>query len=100
VATPFPLLTKSMTQFQYEGIQAPDWLEAVNNKLKEADAVVVVSPEYNHSIPPALSNMLDHLPLASYAYKPSGIVCYSTGTVSCRVLFNDVINCNCKSTVK
>jgi len=82
VVTPFPLLTRSMTQLQYEGIQAPDWLAAVNNKLKEADAVVVVSAEYNHSIPPALSNMLDHFPPASYAFKPSGIVCYSTGTVS------------------
>lgn len=79
VETRFPLLTKSMTQLQYEGIQAPDWLSSINSKLKEADAVVVVSAEYNHSIPPALSNMLDHFPLASYAYKPSGIVCYSTG---------------------
>jgi len=79
VAMPFPLLTKSMTQLQYEGLQAPDWLDAINNKLKQADSVVVVSAEYNHSIPPALSNMLDHFPPASYAYKPSGIVCYSTG---------------------
>jgi len=68
-----------MTQMQYEGVPAPDWLDVVNNKLKESDAVVVVSAEYNHSIPPALSNMLDYFPLASYAYKPSGIVCYSMG---------------------
>ena len=87
VATPFPLLTKSMTQLQYEGLQAPDWLKAVDDKLKESDAVMVVSAEYNHSIPPALSNILDHFPLASYAYKPSGIVCYSTGTGACLLLF-------------
>jgi len=82
VATAFPILKKSMPQMQYEGVEAPDWLDSLNSRLKSADAVMVVSAEYNHSIPPALSNMLDHFPPASYAYKPSGIVCYSTGTMA------------------
>ena len=85
VETQFPLLAKSMMQLQFEGVQAPDWLKTVNSRLKQADAVVVVSAEYNHSIPPALSNMLDYFPPASYAYKPSGIVCYSTGKVDARL---------------
>jgi NAD(P)H-dependent FMN reductase len=39
---------------------------------------VIVSAEYNHSIPPALSNLLDHF-LEEYFFKPSAIVCYSPG---------------------
>jgi NAD(P)H-dependent FMN reductase len=39
---------------------------------------VVVSGEYNHSIPPALSNTLDHF-LEEFFWRPSGIVCYSAG---------------------
>ena len=40
---------------------------------------VVVSGEYNHSIPPALSNLLDHF-LEEYFFRPSAIVCYSAGS--------------------
>jgi NAD(P)H-dependent FMN reductase len=39
---------------------------------------VIVSGEYNHSIQPALSNLLDHF-LEEYFFKPSAIVCYSAG---------------------
>ena len=39
---------------------------------------MIVSAEYNHSIPPALANLLDHF-LEEYAFKPSAIVCYSAG---------------------
>ena len=45
---------------------------------RAADAFVVVSGEYNHSIPPALSNLLDHF-LEEYFFRPSAIVCYSAG---------------------
>jgi NAD(P)H-dependent FMN reductase len=41
-------------------------------------AFVVVTGEYNHSIPPALSNLLDHF-LEEYFFRPSAIVCYSSG---------------------
>ena len=43
-----------------------------------ADAFIIVSGEYNHSIPPALSNLLDHF-LEEYFWRPSAIVCYSAG---------------------
>ena len=46
--------------------------------VRAADAVIVVSGEYNHSIPPALSNLLDHF-LEEYFWRPSAIVCYSGG---------------------
>jgi len=43
-----------------------------------ADGYVIVSGEYNHSIPPALSNLIDYF-LEEYAFRPSAIVCYSVG---------------------
>jgi NAD(P)H-dependent FMN reductase len=41
-----------------------------------ADGFCVVSGEYNHSIPPALTNLIDYF-LEEYFFRPSAIVCYS-----------------------
>jgi NAD(P)H-dependent FMN reductase len=41
-----------------------------------ADGFCVVSAEYNHSIPPGLSNLIDYF-LEEYFFRPSAIVCYS-----------------------
>jgi NAD(P)H-dependent FMN reductase len=57
---------------------APEPLEMLAALYRSADAFVVVSGEYNHSIPPALSNLLDHF-LEEYFWRPSAIVCYSAG---------------------
>jgi NAD(P)H-dependent FMN reductase len=57
---------------------APALLEGLAAMYRTADAFVVVTPEYNHSIPPALSNLLDHF-LEEYFWRPSAIVSYSTG---------------------
>jgi NAD(P)H-dependent FMN reductase len=58
--------------------QAPEVLERLAGRIKRADAFIIVSGEYNHSIPPALSNLLDHF-LEEYFWRPSAIVCYSAG---------------------
>jgi NAD(P)H-dependent FMN reductase len=58
--------------------QAPQPLEQLADVIRRADAYVIVSAEYNHSIPPALSNLLDHF-LEEYFFRPSAIVCYSGG---------------------
>src|SRR5687767_4943234 len=61
------------------GIRAARFVESMLAALyKSADAFVVVTAEYNHSIPPALSNLLDHF-LEEYFWRPSAIVCYSAG---------------------
>jgi NAD(P)H-dependent FMN reductase len=41
-----------------------------------ADGFCVVSAEYNHSIPPGLTNLIDYF-LEEYFFRPSAIVCYS-----------------------
>ncbi len=71
-----PLLDKMYKE--YEKGQAPEPLERIAGRLKTADAFIIVSGEYNHSIPPALSNLLDHF-LEEYFWRPSAIVSYSAG---------------------
>jgi NAD(P)H-dependent FMN reductase len=63
---------------EFEPGQAPEVLTRIAGQLKAADAFIIVSGEYNHSIPPALSNLLDHFQ-EEYFWKPSAIVCYSAG---------------------
>ena len=65
---------------EYEKGKAPAVLEELAVLYRAADAFVVVSAEYNHSIPPALSNLLDHF-LEEYFFRPSAIVCYSAGVL-------------------
>jgi len=63
---------------EYAAGAAPDVLQRLAAVVKAADAYVIVSAEYNNSVPPALSNLLDHF-LEEYFFKPSAIVCYSAG---------------------
>jgi NAD(P)H-dependent FMN reductase len=71
-----PLLDRMYKE--YPKGQASETLERLAGLFRRADAFVVVSAEYNHSIPPALSNTLDHF-LEEYFWRPSAIVCYSPG---------------------
>lgn len=71
-----PLLDRMYKE--YPKGSAPDVLERLAATYRASDGFVIVSGEYNHSIPPALSNLLDHF-LEEYFFRPSGIVCYSAG---------------------
>jgi NAD(P)H-dependent FMN reductase len=73
---PLPLLDKMYKE--YPKGQVPAALQELADLIVPADVVIVVSGEYNHSIPPALSNLLDHF-LEEWFWKPSAIVCYSAG---------------------
>ena len=71
-----PLLDRMYKE--YPAGEAPENLERLARQIRQADAFIIVSGEYNHSIPPALSNLLDHF-LEEYFWRPSAIVCYSAG---------------------
>jgi len=71
-----PLLDKMYKEF--EKGKAPQTMEKIASMLSEADGYVIVTGEYNHSIPPDLKNMLDHFQ-EEYFFKPSAIVSYSAG---------------------
>jgi NAD(P)H-dependent FMN reductase len=53
-------------------------LRDLQNKIKNADGYLAVTPEYNHSTSAAMKNTLDYF-LEEYFFKPSDIVSYSTG---------------------
>jgi NAD(P)H-dependent FMN reductase len=55
-------------------------VRAWNNKVKQADAFIVVTPEYNHSIPGGLKNAIDSVWLSfGFRNKPVAAVGYSGG---------------------
>lgn len=74
----FPLLRKAYHSYSNPA-DVPSWLSEVREEVVKADALLVVSAEYNHSLPPALVNAMDHFPPDDYRYKPCGIVTYSYG---------------------
>ena len=57
-----------------EGIKDP----AFSEKMAMADALVIVTPEYNHSFPGLLKHILDSC-LKEYIHKAAGIVGVSAG---------------------
>lgn len=50
---------------------------AWNERLAAYDGVVIVTPEYDHSVPGVLKNAIDFLRPGVLAYKPVGLVGYS-----------------------
>ncbi|MEM5514123.1 NAD(P)H-dependent oxidoreductase [Pseudoalteromonas sp. AS84] len=65
--------------FAYAQGKAPSMLNTLADKIKAADGYVMVSPEYNHSMSPALADLLNHFGSSLFSYKPSAIVTYSAG---------------------
>eukprot|EP00941_MAST-03F_sp_MAST-3F-sp1_P006358 g6358.t1 len=45
--------------------------------VKDADCYIIVTPEYNHSLPPALTATMNQVGCSNYANKVSACVCYS-----------------------
>ena len=56
----------------------PNW-RSWPGQIAAADGFVMVSPEYNHSMSPALADMLNHFGSGLFSFKPSAIVTYSAG---------------------
>lgn len=71
-----PFLNKMYKE--YEPGHAPSAMQAVHEIFEQSDAFVVVTGEYNHSMPPGLKNLLDHFQ-SEFLFKPAGIVSYSAG---------------------
>jgi len=73
---PFPLLDRMYKEFP-EG-EAPPVMHEIAQLFRAADGFAVVSGEYNHGIPPALKNLMDHY-LEEYYWRPAAIATYSGG---------------------
>jgi NAD(P)H-dependent FMN reductase len=59
--------------------QTPAEWKELSKRIFNADAFILVSPEYNGSYSPALKNLLDHFP--KQHHKPFGIVTASPGAM-------------------
>jgi NAD(P)H-dependent FMN reductase len=73
-----PLLDRMYKEYPKGG--APAVLETTADQLRAADGFVIVTGEYNHGLPPGLSNLLDHF-LEEWFWRPSAIVSYSAGSL-------------------
>ncbi|KQV26305.1 NADPH-dependent FMN reductase [Yonghaparkia sp. Root332] len=56
---------------------------AWSERVSAADAIVLVSPEYNHSYSPALKNAIDFL-FTEWAHKPVAVVSYGGASAGTR----------------
>lgn len=74
VEYPLPLLF----QRYYEMKDPSPVLQKLHDLFMAADGFILLTAEYNHSIPAPLKNLLDHFTY-EYAYKASGIISYSDG---------------------
>ena len=77
VDTDLPLLRKP--HFAYARGRAPAPLDKLAELIRESQAYVMITPEYNHHPSPALLNTLNHFGASLFAFKPSAIVSYSQG---------------------
>lgn len=75
----YPVARVFKPHFAYAKGRAPDYLEQLADKIAQADGYVMVSPEYNHAMSPALMDLLNHFGSSLFAFKPSAIVTYSAG---------------------
>lgn len=71
-----PLLDRMYKE--YPKGEAPAVMEELAGLYRRADGFVIVTAEYNQSVPPALKNLLDHF-LEEYFWRPSSIMSYSAG---------------------
>ncbi|BFM51341.1 NAD(P)H-dependent oxidoreductase [Marinomonas sp. THO17] len=78
-ALDYPMEPVFKPHFAYAKGKAPTALDALAEKIAAADGYIMVSPEYNHSMSPALANLLNHFGSSIFSYKPSAIVTYSAG---------------------
>jgi len=78
-ALDFPSENVFKPHFAYAKSNTPIELTLLADKIKAADGYIMISPEYNHSMSPALADLLNHFGSSLFSYKPSAIVTYSAG---------------------
>lgn len=75
-AVGLPMLDRMYKEYP-EG-EAPEALERLAGKIRDADAFVFVTGEYNWSVQPGLKNLTDHF-LEEWFWRPAAIASYSAG---------------------
>src|ERR1700681_312386 len=66
---------------EYPSGKAPEQLERLAGKIRDADGFVFVTGEYNWGVQPGLKNLTDHF-LEEWFWRPAAIASYSAGRIS------------------
>src|ERR1700709_2049312 len=66
---------------EYPPGAAPEAMEKLAGKIRDADAFVFVTGEYNWGMQPGLKNLTDHF-LEEWFWRPAAIASYSAGRIS------------------
>src|SRR5713101_1975911 len=66
---------------EYPKGEAPERLEQLAGKIRDADGFVFITGEYNWGIQPGLKNLTDHF-LEEWFWRPAAIVSYSAGRIA------------------
>src|SRR5947199_5556705 len=66
---------------EYPKGQAPERLEMLAGKIRDADGFVFITGEYNWGMQPGLKNLTDHF-LEEWFWRPAAIASYSAGRLS------------------
>ena len=66
---------------EYPKGRAPERLEALAGKIRDADGFVFITGEYNWGLQPGLKNLTDHF-LEEWFWRPAAIASYSAGRFS------------------
>jgi NAD(P)H-dependent FMN reductase len=78
-AIDLPILDRMLKE--YAPGTAPPALASLGAKIREADAFVFVTGEYNWGVQPGLKNLTDHF-LEEWFWRPAAIASYSAGRLS------------------
>src|SRR6476660_2947940 len=63
---------------EYPKGEAPEGLERLARKIRDADGFVFITGEYNWGVQPGLKNLTDHF-LEEWFWRPAAIASYSAG---------------------
>src|SRR5271167_3718397 len=74
-----PMLDRMYKEYPHG--EAPEPLERLAGKIREADGFVFVTGEYNWGVQPGLKNLTDHF-LEEWFWRPAAIASYSAGRLS------------------
>jgi NAD(P)H-dependent FMN reductase len=66
---------------EYARGSAPAALEALASRIRDSDAFVFVTGEYNWGVQPGLKNLTDHF-LEEWFWRPAAIASYSAGRIA------------------
>jgi NAD(P)H-dependent FMN reductase len=79
MAVGLPMLDRMYKE--YRPGEAPPAMAALATKLRQADAFVFVTGEYNWGVQPGLKNLTDHF-LEEWFWRPAAIASYSAGRIA------------------